>query len=62
MTVNHWDRIMAVNLRGAMLCCKHAVPLMRERGTGSIINFGSTAAILGDEGLIAYSTTMGEIT
>jgi NAD(P)-dependent dehydrogenase (short-subunit alcohol dehydrogenase family) len=57
MTVDHWDRMMAVNLRGAMLCCKHAVPLMRERGTGSIINFGSTAAILGDEGLIAYSTT-----
>lgn len=57
MTIDHWDRTMAVNLRGAMLCCKHAVPFMRERGIGSIINFGSTAAILGDEGLIAYSTT-----
>ena len=48
---------MAVNLRGAMLCCKHAMPAMQARGSGSIINFGSTAAILGDEGLIAYSTT-----
>lgn len=57
MTIENWDRTMAVNLRGAMLCCKHAVPVMRERGAGSIINFGSTAAILGDEGLIAYSTT-----
>lgn len=57
MTIEHWDHTMAVNLRGAMLCCKHAVPLMREQKAGSIINFGSTAAILGDEGLIAYSTT-----
>ena len=40
-----------------MLCCKHAIPFMRDRKAGSIINFGSTAAILGDEGLIAYSTT-----
>jgi NAD(P)-dependent dehydrogenase (short-subunit alcohol dehydrogenase family) len=57
MTIEHWDHTMAVNLRGAMLCCKHALPFMREKKAGSIINFGSTAAILGDEGLIAYSTT-----
>lgn len=57
MTLDYWDRTMAVNLRGAMLCCKHVIPCMRQRKAGSIINFGSTAAILGDEGLIAYSTT-----
>jgi len=57
MTIEHWDHTMAVNLRGAMLCTKHALPFMREKKAGSIINFGSTAAILGDVGLIAYSTT-----
>lgn len=57
MTADYWDSVMAVNLRGAMLCCKHAMPHLLARGGGSIINFGSTAAILGDEGLIAYSTT-----
>jgi NAD(P)-dependent dehydrogenase (short-subunit alcohol dehydrogenase family) len=57
MEVDDWDRMMAVNLRGAMLCCKHAIPAMRARGAGSIIHFGSTAAILGDDGLFAYSTT-----
>jgi NAD(P)-dependent dehydrogenase (short-subunit alcohol dehydrogenase family) len=57
MTADYWDNSMAVNLRGAMLCCKYALPLMRPRGRGSIINFGSTAGLLGDVGLIAYSTT-----
>src|SRR5258706_7527348 len=57
LTGDHWDEVMAVNLRGAMLCCKHAMPAMLARGGGAIINFGSTAAILGDAGLIAYSTT-----
>ena len=30
-----WDRIMAVNLKGAFFCCKHAVPAMREAGGAS---------------------------
>lgn len=57
LTTAYWDEVMAVNLRGAMLCTKHSVPSMIARGGGSVINFGSTAALLGDEGLIAYSTT-----
>ena len=57
MTVEHWDRVMAVNLRGAMLCCKHSLPLMCEQGSGAIVNFGSTAAVMGDVGLVAYSTS-----
>jgi NAD(P)-dependent dehydrogenase (short-subunit alcohol dehydrogenase family) len=57
MTVENWDRVMGVNLRGAMLCSKYALPSMLDRGSGAIINFGSTAGIRGDEGLIAYSTT-----
>jgi NAD(P)-dependent dehydrogenase (short-subunit alcohol dehydrogenase family) len=57
MTVAYWDRVMAVNLRGTMLCCKHAIPDMLERGGGAIVNFGSTAAFLGDMGQFAYSVT-----
>jgi NAD(P)-dependent dehydrogenase (short-subunit alcohol dehydrogenase family) len=57
MDVAYWDRVMAVNLRGTMLCCKHAIPVMLERGGGAIVNFGSTAAFMGDLGQFAYSVT-----
>ena len=42
-----WDRVMAVNVRGVFLACKHAIPRMIEGGSGSIINVASFVAILG---------------
>jgi NAD(P)-dependent dehydrogenase (short-subunit alcohol dehydrogenase family) len=42
-----WDLVMAVNLRGVYLSCKHAIPRMVEQGSGSIINVSSFAALLG---------------
>jgi NAD(P)-dependent dehydrogenase (short-subunit alcohol dehydrogenase family) len=38
--------VFAVNARGTFLCCKHAIPGMRERGGGAIVNQSSTAAWL----------------
>jgi NAD(P)-dependent dehydrogenase (short-subunit alcohol dehydrogenase family) len=40
-----WDRVLAVNLRGAFLAMKHVIPLMEAQGGGSIINISSIAAI-----------------
>ncbi len=45
--VDAWDRVMAVNVRGVYLGCKHAIPRMLEQGSGSIINVASFVAILG---------------
>ena len=39
-----WDRVLAVNLTGAFNCCHEAVPLMRERGGGKIVNQSSGGA------------------
>jgi len=45
--VETWDQVMAVNVRGVYLACKHAIPHMVERHSGSIINVSSFVAILG---------------
>ena len=45
--VDTWDRVMAVNLRGVFLGCKHAIPRMVEQGSGSVINISSFVALLG---------------
>jgi NAD(P)-dependent dehydrogenase (short-subunit alcohol dehydrogenase family) len=36
-----WDQLMAVNLRGAFLCCRAVLPAMTAQGRGTIINIGS---------------------
>lgn len=38
-----FDRLVAVNLRGMWFACKHALPIMREQGAGSIVNISSMA-------------------
>jgi NAD(P)-dependent dehydrogenase (short-subunit alcohol dehydrogenase family) len=45
--VEAWDRVMAVNVRGVYLACKHAIPRMLDQGSGSIVNIASFVAILG---------------
>jgi NAD(P)-dependent dehydrogenase (short-subunit alcohol dehydrogenase family) len=45
--VEAWDQVMAINVRGVYLACKHAIPHMVERHAGSIINVSSFVAILG---------------
>lgn len=44
MTVEQWDRVINVNLRGPFLFAKAALPLMRQQHAGHIINIASTAA------------------
>jgi 3-oxoacyl-[acyl-carrier protein] reductase len=43
-TVEEWDRILAVNLKGAWLCCKAIAPLMVRQSKGKIINISSGVA------------------
>jgi NAD(P)-dependent dehydrogenase (short-subunit alcohol dehydrogenase family) len=57
MELDTWERVMAVNLRGVMLGCKHAIPVMRSGGGGSIVNMSSGSSKLGDFGLSAYSAS-----
>jgi NAD(P)-dependent dehydrogenase (short-subunit alcohol dehydrogenase family) len=49
-----WDTALAVMVRGALLCARHALPQMIARGGGSIVNIGSVHAHGGDLGMTAY--------
>ena len=46
MTVDEWERSMSLNLRGAWLCCKHALPIMAKQNAGVIINIASVHATM----------------
>jgi NAD(P)-dependent dehydrogenase (short-subunit alcohol dehydrogenase family) len=49
-----FDRVLAVNVRGVFLGMRHAVPALRRRGGGAIVNLASVAGVSGDPNLSAY--------
>jgi NAD(P)-dependent dehydrogenase (short-subunit alcohol dehydrogenase family) len=55
-TTELWEEVLRVNLRSAFYCCKYAVPKMRERRAGSIVNMGSICGIQSLPNLVAYGT------
>ncbi|HET8546952.1 MAG TPA: glucose 1-dehydrogenase [Bryobacteraceae bacterium] len=53
-----WDETLAVCLKGPFLCTKHAIPLMKQRGGGSIVTLSSVNALFG-VGETAYTAAKG---
>jgi 3(or 17)beta-hydroxysteroid dehydrogenase len=60
-TLDEWRSLMAVNLDGTFLGCKHAVRVMKDRGGGSIVNMSSVAGIIGTSHLAAYGASKGGV-
>jgi NAD(P)-dependent dehydrogenase (short-subunit alcohol dehydrogenase family) len=56
-----WRRIMAVNVDGVFLGTKHAIPLMRKGGGGSIVNLSSVLGITGTPMISAYTTSKAAV-
>lgn len=56
-----WDRTMAVNLRGVLIACQAAIPVMIARGGGAIINTSSISAVAGDLRYSAYGMSKGAL-
>jgi len=52
-----WDRVLAVNVTGAMRMCRSVLPKMLEAGHGAIVNVASRAALLGGSAGVAYVTS-----
>jgi NAD(P)-dependent dehydrogenase (short-subunit alcohol dehydrogenase family) len=55
MTESEWESVFAVDLKGAWLCAKHAIPMMRRRGGGSIVNIASLHAFMTTYGMFPYA-------
>jgi NAD(P)-dependent dehydrogenase (short-subunit alcohol dehydrogenase family) len=60
-SVEDFDRVVGVSLRGTWLCCRAALPRFLDQGGGAIVTFGSTAALVGAPRLAAYSAAKGAV-
>jgi NAD(P)-dependent dehydrogenase (short-subunit alcohol dehydrogenase family) len=56
-----WDQVMMVNTRGVYLCVVEALPLMRRREWGRIINIASGLAFKGSTELLHYAASKGAV-
>jgi NAD(P)-dependent dehydrogenase (short-subunit alcohol dehydrogenase family) len=61
-TVEDWDRVFAVNVRGVFLGTKFALPSMLAQGTGSIVNTSSIAGLVGLPNRASYCASKGAVT
>ena len=59
MTLPEWDKVIALNLRGAFLCTQHAAEMMLSAHSGKVINIASISAIKGGRGQTNYAAAKG---
>ncbi len=60
-TEDEWDKIIAVNLKGTIGCCRAVLDGMIERGSGRIVSIASDAGRVGSSGEAVYSASKGGV-
>jgi NAD(P)-dependent dehydrogenase (short-subunit alcohol dehydrogenase family) len=61
ITEDEWDKVIAINVKGVFFCTKHAVPYMKEKGGGSIVNLSSIYGIVGAGDVPPYHASKGAV-
>jgi NAD(P)-dependent dehydrogenase (short-subunit alcohol dehydrogenase family) len=61
LTVEEWDRVIAVNMKGIFLCCKGVYPQMKKQGKGKVINVSSSTFYMGVPLLSHYVASKGGV-
>jgi NAD(P)-dependent dehydrogenase (short-subunit alcohol dehydrogenase family) len=56
-----WDRVTAINVKGVFFSTKHAIPYMKSKGGGSIINLSSVYGIVGAGDIPPYHASKGAV-
>jgi NAD(P)-dependent dehydrogenase (short-subunit alcohol dehydrogenase family) len=62
ISIENWDKVMAVNVRGVFLCIREAFKIMKAAGGGRIINVGALSALRAREGASPYTTSKHAVT
>ncbi len=60
LSLEEWNRVIGINLTGAFLCTKHAMPFLKK-ANGSVINISSTRALQSEPNTEAYSASKGGV-
>lgn len=61
LSVEEWETVQAVNVRGVFLCTKYAIPRMKDAGGGSIVNLSSIYGIIGAPDIPPYHASKGAV-
>ncbi len=61
LPLDEWDRVMAVNVKGVLLCCRAVFPQMKKQGKGKIINIGSNSFFVGSPNSSHYVASKGAV-
>jgi meso-butanediol dehydrogenase/(S,S)-butanediol dehydrogenase/diacetyl reductase len=61
LSVNDWQRVLDITLSGTFYGCKAAIPVMRQRGGGAIVNMASASGLAADFGFAAYNAAKGGV-
>jgi NAD(P)-dependent dehydrogenase (short-subunit alcohol dehydrogenase family) len=61
ITVQEWDRMMAINVKGPWLCAQAVYPYMKARGKGKIVNLASETLFTGSHGFAHYVASKGGV-
>lgn len=61
ISVEEWDRVMAVNVRGTFLCCRAVLPQMKQQKYGKIVNISSGTVLSGTPRFAHYVTSKAAV-
>jgi NAD(P)-dependent dehydrogenase (short-subunit alcohol dehydrogenase family) len=61
LTVDQWEHVMAVNVRGVFLCAKHCIPPMQTQGGGTIVAIASDSAYVATPNQAVYCASKGAV-